>query len=297
MSTHTTQRFEGHTIEEALSAAVSSFGEQLDIIDAQRVRRGGVMGFFAKECFEVVAAPRLDDDARFEAVLSAMVDRVDAAEGGDPALTSRRDPTWEDADFVLPAPDLPTPGSPIGPLWIDEPEVSPAEQLVAALADVFAEDEAVGGSAFTSAPAAVASATPPDDTPESSEFQPAAPESSGTRPDDTAGPGDLWWDRTALVRLGVPDQILAALPPESPASDLGWVAALASAIERSMPSELAAMTKVEITANGVDGVVDLLRGATAGFRPTRIVVDGHSVAATPLEMALAVRACLRREAA
>ncbi|MCB0996369.1 MAG: hypothetical protein KDB21_14835 [Acidimicrobiales bacterium] len=313
MSTQTTQRFEGRTIEEALSAAVSSFGDELDIMDAQRVRRGGVLGFFAKERFEVVAATRGDEEARFEAVLAAMVDRVDDAhEYRTPDRRRSMSATWQDADFVLPAPDRAAPGEPTGAVWIDAIEsTSPSELLAAALPDFFdtepepavhtaanrVEDNPlerlIGELSTTAITTEAATAV---DTMPSGEAAAAVTAVHGPAR-SSIEEGEPVWDRTRLRDLGIPAQILGGLPPENPATDLGWVAALASAIEHAMPEELAAVTRVEITGHGVDAVIDLLRGATAGFRPARLVMDGHSVAATPLELALAVRACLRREAA
>jgi hypothetical protein len=54
----TLQRFEGQSIETALAAAVASLGPDLDVAEARRVRSKGVLGFFAKERFEVLAAPK-----------------------------------------------------------------------------------------------------------------------------------------------------------------------------------------------------------------------------------------------
>ena len=103
MSTITNQQFEGKTIEEALSAAVDALGDDLEIVDAQRVRRRGALGLRRKPVFEVVAAKRsLAEPRDFEDVLKRMTDRVDEEERalGSPVDQDRR--WWRDADFVVP---------------------------------------------------------------------------------------------------------------------------------------------------------------------------------------------------
>ena len=80
MSTITNQQFEGKTIEEALSAAVDALGDDLEILDAQRVRKRNALGLRRKPVFEVVAAKRsLAEPKDFEDVLRRMTDRVDDA--------------------------------------------------------------------------------------------------------------------------------------------------------------------------------------------------------------------------
>jgi hypothetical protein len=49
-----TQRLEGPDLEALLAKVRSDFGERAKIVEANRVRRGGIGGFFAKESFEVV---------------------------------------------------------------------------------------------------------------------------------------------------------------------------------------------------------------------------------------------------
>lgn len=50
-----TQRFEGAELEPLLARVREELGADVRIVEANRVLRGGVAGFFAKECFEVVA--------------------------------------------------------------------------------------------------------------------------------------------------------------------------------------------------------------------------------------------------
>ena len=82
----TRQRFEGTSIEEALAAAVGSLGPDLEVSEARKVRSRGVLGFFAKEHFEVLAEPKLSGDvlARAEAslddTLQSLMARIEAEE-------------------------------------------------------------------------------------------------------------------------------------------------------------------------------------------------------------------------
>ena len=47
--------FEGRDLEEVLSEAQLVFGPDVEIVQANRVRKGGLFGFFAREWFEVWA--------------------------------------------------------------------------------------------------------------------------------------------------------------------------------------------------------------------------------------------------
>jgi len=49
--------FEGDDLEKVLEEAQRCLGDSMQIENASRVRRGGILGFFAKEWFEVWAAP------------------------------------------------------------------------------------------------------------------------------------------------------------------------------------------------------------------------------------------------
>ena len=84
------QRFEGTSIEAALGAAVQSLGAGLRVREAKRVRRGGVLGFFAREHYEVIAEggvavdltrpPELEAVARVDDALRALVEEVESRE-------------------------------------------------------------------------------------------------------------------------------------------------------------------------------------------------------------------------
>lgn len=59
MTTHL--KFDGPSLEEVLERVGRELGPEAVIVDAQRTRRGGVGGFFAKEWFEVTVADPLGD--------------------------------------------------------------------------------------------------------------------------------------------------------------------------------------------------------------------------------------------
>ena len=56
----TQQRFEGPDLEELLAEVRSTHGEDVVILEANKIRSGGVGGFFAREMFEIVID--LDED-------------------------------------------------------------------------------------------------------------------------------------------------------------------------------------------------------------------------------------------
>jgi hypothetical protein len=51
------QRFEGASIEAVLAEVRSALGPDADIVEANKIRSGGIGGFFAREAYEVLALP------------------------------------------------------------------------------------------------------------------------------------------------------------------------------------------------------------------------------------------------
>lgn len=72
------QRYEGTSLASVLAEVRERFGEEVDIVEANKVRRGGLGGFFAKERYEVVVE----------------------AGGPDPAAAGPRPPTGDGAPFA-----------------------------------------------------------------------------------------------------------------------------------------------------------------------------------------------------
>jgi hypothetical protein len=78
------QRHEGPDLEALLDDVRNRWGEAATIVEANRIRRGGVAGFFARERFEVVVDPGgVDDDSpALEERLLGLADDVSDDESG-----------------------------------------------------------------------------------------------------------------------------------------------------------------------------------------------------------------------
>lgn len=272
MSTPMLQRFDGTTIEEALAAAVAATGQEVDVVEAQRVRSGGVLGFFAKERYEVSVTPRVGTarvlaDAqhadRFDAVLRAMVDRVDHAEEvqhDEHVAGHAGSAWWTEADFVVEGLD--------GELVIGPPE------------DTMAPEYTADAPAEAVSPAAV------------------AVDLTGGAPIDVRSAGSPWC-RLRLLELGVPASIVSLLPEATPANELEWLTALTAAIESTrIRAQLTTPAGSECVVNGTGApsALTILRAVEIGLTPGRLTVGGRTVEATPLELSLAIRACVLESA-
>lgn len=291
MSTTASQQFEGATIEEALGAAVSTLGEDLRILDAQRVRRRGLLAIRKRERFEVTAAPGLAEPKGFEDVLRRMVERVDDAEravrGAELADTNTS--WWSEADFVVPEPATPHPGDGLDvsrlnggltetadPTEVDVRSEPAMATLAAAHGDPMASSLHPGGEAPAHSATTGSIATKP--------ARPARPVVIDDSP---------VWSRAALLALDLPPALIGRMRCEELVDDLDWVGALARAIGELLETAASVSGPCELTGHGAEAAVHLLRGACDGFRLDSLVIDGRRVPATPLELALAIRALLR----
>jgi hypothetical protein len=80
---------EADTVEDALARLTTEVGPDARIVSAERIRKGGIAGFFAREVVELVAEPpqgsdESSDDAITEGVDSAFARLLDQAEAADP---------------------------------------------------------------------------------------------------------------------------------------------------------------------------------------------------------------------
>jgi len=68
---------EAGTAEQALEEITTRLGPNAEIIDARKVQKGGIAGFFARELVQITARPRKahDGPAPFERVLEAALAR------------------------------------------------------------------------------------------------------------------------------------------------------------------------------------------------------------------------------
>lgn len=286
MSTPTLQQYDGKTIEEALATAMETTGTDVEIVDAQRVRSGGVLGFFAKERYEVQVTPKVGrarvtagsgepaSPQRFDAVLRAMVDRVDGEEAHAGRLLGDeldRAPEnehadganewWHEADFVVDGLD-------------GELVIGPAG------AKVF-EVEAERAPGTEAAPSTGSAAAPVSvDLTE----MPLGGE-EGASP----------WSRRRLIEIGVPAGVVALLPESTPASELEWLTALTAAIESTrLRAKLATPADSDCVVNGkgASSALTILRAIEIGLEPGLLSVGGRIVPASALELSLAIRTCL-----
>jgi hypothetical protein len=142
----TRQRFEGSSIETALAAAVTSLGPDLEVSEARKVRSGGLLGFFSKERYEVLAAPKAagvpdavcaEAAVQIDQTLHTLMARIEAEESAPASFAAslaEANPDWhvDLADFiglevepavVEPAPVQPLP---VQPTRVGEPAWSRA---------------------------------------------------------------------------------------------------------------------------------------------------------------------------
>ncbi len=307
MSTTTNQQFEGKTIEEALAAAVDVLGDDLEILDAQKVRRRRLLGVRRKEKFEVVASKRdLAEPRDFEAVLKRMVDRVDDAERrvvAPPAAAERE--WWSSADFVVPdQPDRKRPkrvdltarASSDREIEVDvrsEPATSSttsasiAEQARALAAQHATVGIGIGGAGGDPGPVGRPSAG--SGGPIEPVAAPRIEEDPGiVVEDDTPA-----WSREALLELDLPPALVNRIDHEHLEGDLEWIAATARAVGELLETAESMSGPCELTGHGAESAVHLIRGACDGFRLDSLIIDGRRVPASPLELTLALRALLR----
>jgi hypothetical protein len=131
---------EADTVEEALARLAEQVGPGAKILHANRVRRGGVAGFFAREVIELVAeiTPPMTDgvDSAFARLLAA-ADQTDTA----PLPPS---PTEPEAVTVVPPPSSAlVPASPHGVRWNSATllELGLPSSIVNRLAHLDADDD------------------------------------------------------------------------------------------------------------------------------------------------------------
>lgn len=136
----TTVTIEAATVEEALSRLAQEVGPGAKILHANRVRRGGVAGFFAREVIELVAevSPPATDG-----VQSAFARLLAAADEGDldPMSSTGEEPETV-AVLTPPAPAL-VPASPHGVRWSSATllELGLPSSIVNRLAHLDADDD------------------------------------------------------------------------------------------------------------------------------------------------------------
>lgn len=136
----TQQRFEGPDLEALLDEVRSTYGEDVAILEANKIRSGGVGGFFARELFEIVID--LDDDevsgaersapvrsatGSVESAAASILDLVDRVDDGPAPRADERDLAQRDTIDRLMAKTA------------DAPVIEPAPTTLSTDGDAFAE--------------------------------------------------------------------------------------------------------------------------------------------------------------
>jgi hypothetical protein len=187
------QRFEGPDLEALLDDVRTRFGADAAIVEANRIRKGGVGGFFARELYEVVVegdepvAPAAPPGPR------SVLDLVDSVEDGPGDR-----PLFYDVEKLG---DLDRPLTP--------PAVAPTTAEMSSEGAAFADvlDRIARATAVPEAP--TPASIPDDDEP----FRSYAEAAGARRRSGSAAPvlvDDL--DRKELARLGLPAPLLRRAP-------------------------------------------------------------------------------------
>jgi hypothetical protein len=259
---------EAETVEEALVEVSAQLGTDAEIMRAQKVHRGGVGGFFAKEMVQLTArkrrvggVPLRREQSRrggIADVLERLAQDADAEDGDFRTVLQRElaaqpdEPEATAEDFIdavgwadpsdgagaeepaRPVPvapvddDAPQP-VPVGPVLKPAVPVSgpETEKLIAAVA----EDAAAEVS--HTAPAIPIEFTEPEleALPHALPEPVDGPVAEQPEPFDAPeGMGEVNWSTTALLRIGMPGPVVAAVSALEDDSDLGWVSAIADAV-------------------------------------------------------------------
>jgi hypothetical protein len=234
---------------------VESLGPDLEVSEARKVRSGGLLGFFAKERFEVLAAPKAagvseavhaQATAHVDQTLQALMARIEAEE--TPAsfassLAAAANPEWpaDLADFI-------------GFDGPPELEAGPEAQTALALPE---------------APVARRAGEPAWSRAELRTL--GVPEGILHRLTVAEGADDQEWTM-ALARALLTE--LQARTPPAPGEPVDGL--------------------VTVSGHGPSSAVGLIRAALDGASPERLHLPAGDVPATGMELALAVRSCLPR---
>jgi len=204
---------EAEDLEAALAEVAARLGARAEIIDARKVQRGGIGGFFAKELVAVRARPgerAAGVDGAIEALVGAADDRETEFE------KVLRDQMAEDAHPSDPAP------LPVGPMASETAAAAGSIQLVGEVAPAGTIPE----------PPFEPTGTGGDLAPIAERREPAG-DGNAWRTVEVAGPrgcGRVGWSSTALAKIGLPTDIVEATRNLDPRDDLAWIEAIAQAV-------------------------------------------------------------------
>jgi hypothetical protein len=214
---------EAATAELALTEVSARLGEHAEILNAEKVRRGGVMGFFAQEiCRVTVRVPGAAPDEAPDEVSQADVGvptgvddallRLTAAaeaQDGDFAAVLRRSMGGEPAVRAAAVSQV--------------AQAAQVAQLKELLREIPMVDEVTAE--VEDAPGRASLVSDADDA------ALRAPRIGWMRdPAAAAGTGPVGWSAGALDRLGIPVALIEATEGQEPVDDAGWLVAFAAAV-------------------------------------------------------------------
>lgn len=324
--------FRAPTVEAALTAARAAHGADVEVLRAQRVRRGvkGLLGGAEEVVLQVAVPPAADppgaptpgaagrpaapagSSTAVDDVLRALLARNDELDADpDGRATAGARPTGPAPVDVLDLTDLPTrppaqaPEPAPAPETLAPPETAPprgrwrrrgprsSERPGTAEVETDPEVEAPG----------------PDDRPLPALFaQPRHPLPSGVdgpRPahpapgigtHGTAALGEPAWDVSVLHTVGVPIEVCRRLPGADPGGPAERVSVLAAAIAAVVPTPCAPGPEQAVALSGYGplGALSLVQAGVAGVTPDRLYLEGGAVRATAHALAKGVLACVPR---
>ena len=231
-----TLTIEAPTVEDALTQVTDELGPSAQIIDARKVQRGGIKGFFAKEVVQLTARKPndgrsdIDEAAAAERRSKLPVDRglealLAGVESGD------GEPSFSTFLKRELGPDLDSLETAVTGETDTTNESAHNGHHLADAADGEPTPQAVGPLTRQTEPA---NEDPRPPSAGADQQQSAAPDTRAATwrlqhpdPGAPAGVGPIGWSTTALARLGLPEIVLAAVNGLDPADDLGWINAIA----------------------------------------------------------------------
>lgn len=283
--------YEGATIEEALNAVSEDLGDDVEIVEAVKQRKGGLLGFFAKETFEVTAKrseTAEDSDSAFGSILLEMADGIDDTvemQGTVPASPAAHVAASPAAGVEPAATATPTmtPSNTAGVIDLRSGTRRPTTVL------------AQGAELTSSQKAMVVDPAP---MLEATEIEPAPTQHAVptvTEIDATAATtyeAPRPWSLRSLRALELPLAILESVAELSPKSDIEWLHALSISIDVLL-TEAKANPSGHVEGHGRGAAVELVQGLPAGRVPVSLIVDGLTYEATADELAFALREAIR----
>ena len=246
-----TIEIEAATLEDALAEVATSMGPDARILEAKKIQRGGVGGFFAREVVQITARPAADrtsaDDegAGVGMAIDALVNEADTAESGFGELLTRE--MKAEADTEIGGKSAPQPVGPFAQVETPNGTTAPTVDAETAVPTAAADTAAPA----VSAQVASGPSTPVDPTQAAAWITvgdlvaPAPPAPPPPSPSTLAssdadwrtasiaspvGFGRIDWSTTALARIGLPPEIVDPTKGLDPHDDLAWIETVASAV-------------------------------------------------------------------